>query len=70
MDLKNKKITVKELLANPASEAVFRREFGDLVDHPMVKSASSMTLSKLIKLSRHYIKPEQAERILKELEEL
>lgn len=70
MDLKNNKITVKEILANPAAVAIFRREFGELVNHPMVKSASSMPLSKLIKLAHRRLEPEQIERILRELAEV
>ena len=70
MDLKNNKITIGELYQNPKALKIFEREFGALVHHPMVRAASGMPLSKLLKLAKNKVEPSQVERILKELEEL
>lgn len=70
MDLRNGKITVKEILAHPDAMKLFEREFGDMAHHPMVKMASSMKLTQVIKLAKKHIYSERIERILKELEEL
>ena len=39
MDLRNKTITVGELLDDPRSKAVFQRRFGKLLRHPMAGAA-------------------------------
>lgn len=70
MDLKNGKITVKEITAHPGAMELFEREFGDMAHHPMVKAASSMKLSQVIKLAKKHIDAERIKRILNELEEL
>ena len=47
MDLRNKTITVGELLDNPKSKAVFQRRFGKFMRHPMVGAARSLSLAQL-----------------------
>ena len=45
MDLRNRQITVGELLDNPKSKAVFQRRFGQFMKHPMVGAARSLSLA-------------------------
>lgn len=67
MDLKNGKIKVHEVLADPQAMAIFEREFGELAHSPLVQHAGNMTLSKIVKLARGKIDDAQIERILNEL---
>ncbi len=70
MDLKDNKITLKELYKNPKALEIFEREFGDMVHHPMVKASFSMPLSKMIGIAKKKLPPEKIEQILKELENI
>lgn len=67
MDLKNNKITIKELLKNEDAAKIFRREFGELMNHPMLKTMSSMSLERLIKLGQKHIEADRIKKILEEL---
>ncbi len=67
MDLKNNKITIKELLKNEEAVKIFRREFGELMKHPMLKTMSSMSLERLIKLGQKHIEADRIKKILEEL---
>ena len=67
MDLKNNKITIKELLKNEDAVKIFRREFGELMKHPMLKTMSSMSLERLIKLGQKHIEADRIKKILEEL---
>ncbi len=55
MDLRNNQITVRELLSNPNSKAVFQRRFGKWLKHPLVGAAQSLTLAQLIDLAKVYL---------------
>lgn len=70
MDLRNKTITVGELLDNPRSKAVFQRRFGKFMKHPMVGAARSLSLAQLQEMAAVYIPPKIIQETLRELEQL
>lgn len=70
MDLRNKTITVAQLLDNPRSRAVFQRRFGKLMKHPMVGAARSLTLGQLEEMAAVYLPQKTIQETLRELEQL
>lgn len=70
MDLRRNQITVKELLDDPASRAVFQRRFGKWMKHPLVGAAHSLTLAQLIDLAKIYIPQSTIRETLEELRRL
>lgn len=70
MDLRNKTITVGELLDNPKSKAVFQRRFGKFMKHPMVGAARSLSLAQLQEMAAVYIPRKTIQDTLRELEQL
>ena len=67
MDLKNRKITVGELLDDPRSRAVFQRRFGHLMQNPMVRAGRSLTLEQLVALAGTKLPRNIIEETLEEL---
>lgn len=55
MDLKNNKITVGELLDNPASRSVFQRRFPMVMRHPLLGASRTVTLEQLISFAGAYL---------------
>ncbi len=70
MDLRNRTITVGELLDNPKSKAVFQRRFGKFMKHPMVSAARSLSLAQLQEMAAVYIPRKTIQDTLRELERL
>ena len=70
MDLRNKTITVGELLDDPKSRAVFQRRFGKFMKHPMVGAARSLSLAQLQEMAAVYIPRKTIQETLSELERL
>ena len=70
MDLRNKRITVGELLDNPKSRAVFQRRFGKMMNHPMVGAARTLTLAQLTEMAAVYLPKKTIQDTLRELEGL
>lgn len=70
MNLRNNQITVRELLADPRSKAVFQRRFGKWLRHPLVGAAHSLTLTQLMDLAKVYIPQKTIQETLEELEGL
>lgn len=70
MDLRNKTITVGELLDNPRSKAVFQRRFGKFMKHPMVNAARSLSLVQLQEMAAVYLPQKTIQETIKELEQL
>ena len=70
MDLRNRSITVGELLDNPRSRAVFQRRFGTFMKHPMVHAARSHTLAQLADMAAVYLPQKTIQDTLRELERL
>ena len=67
MDLKNKKITVGELLDDPRSRAVLQRRCGYLMRNPLVEAGRSLTLEQLIALAGTKLPRKVIEETLEEL---
>lgn len=67
LDLKNNKITVGELLDDPASRAVFQRRFPMVMKHPMVGAARTVTLEQLIAFARAYLPQKKINETLEDL---
>ena len=70
MDLKNNRITVGELLDNPASKAVFQKRFAKVMNHPLIPAARSLTLEQLLNLAQVYIPKPMIQDTLRELQKL
>lgn len=70
MDLKNNTITVRELLENPKSKAVFQRRFGKLMRHPLVGAAQSLTLAQLTEMAAVYLPQKAIRDTLEELKKV
>lgn len=70
MDLRNNQITVRELLDNPRSRAVFQKRFGKWLKHPLVGAAHSLTLAQLMDLAKVYIPQGVIQETLEELKRL
>ena len=70
MDLKHNTITVKELLENPKSRAVFQRRFGKLMNHPMVSVSRSLTLAQISEMASVYLPKQVIEETLAELKRI
>ena len=70
MDLRDRTITVGELLDNPKSKAVFQRRFGKFMKHPMVGAARSLSLAQLQEMAAVYIPRKTIQDTLRELERL
>ena len=70
LDLRHNTITVKELLENPRSRAVFQRRFGKLLKHPMVGAAQTLTLAQLAEMASVYLPKKTIDDTLEELKKL
>jgi hypothetical protein len=70
LDLRQNTITVKELLENPKSRAVFQRRFGKLLKHPMVGAAHTLTLAQLAEMASVYLPKKTIDETLEELKKL
>lgn len=70
MNLKNNRITVGELLDNPASKAVFQRRFPMVMKHPMLGAARTVTLEQLIAFAKSYIPSQVIQDTLQELKRI
>ena len=67
MDLKNGTITLRELMADPRSAAVFQRRFGRLLRHPMAAMAMPLTLNQLAEMAAVKLPRKAIEEALEEL---
>ncbi len=70
MNLRDKQITVGELLDNPRSKAVFQRRFGRFMKHPMVSAARTLSLEQLEEMASIYLPRQTIQETLRELEQL
>lgn len=67
MDLRNRTITVGELLDDPRSRAVFQRRFGQMLHNPLVQAGRSLTLEQLIALASAKLPRKVIEETLEDL---
>lgn len=71
MDLKNGKIRVKDLLANPKARALLNQEFPKLMNSPLVGYAGEMTLQQVLSYAGYGSIPKaKIDAVLKQLEKL
>ena len=70
MDLRHNTITVRELLDQPKSRAVFQRRFGKLLKHPLVGAAQTLTLAQLAEMAAVYLPKQTIDETLEELRKL
>ena len=70
MDLKHNTITVRELLENPKSRAVFQRRFGKLMLHPVVSASKSLTLAQITEMAAVYLPQKIIDETLAELKRI
>ena len=70
MDLRNNQITIRELLANPASRQVLARRFPHVINRPIVANSGAMTLDRAIKLGAAYVPKKFIQDTLRELKKL
>ena len=70
MDLKENRITVRELLATAAAREVLRRELPDISGSPLLRMAQNMTLEQVLHLAQGRIPAEKVRRVLEELRRL
>jgi len=70
MDLKENKITIGELLADPRAQAVLARRFPHVIGRPIVAASSKMPLDRAMKLGAAYVPREVLQETLRELEGL
>ena len=70
MDLRNNQITVRELLADPASRGVLARRFPHVINLPIVKASGNMTLAKVMELGVKFVPKEQMQAAWQELKRL
>ena len=67
MDLRNRTITVGELLDNPAARAVFQRRFPTVMKHPMLGAARTITLEQILAVAREFVPQKKIDEALSEL---
>ena len=70
MNLKNNRITLGELLDNPASHAVLQRRFPTLLRHPMLNMARKAPLEQAVAFARNRLSPQDINCTLEELRRL
>ena len=70
LDLRNNRITMGELLADPRSRQVLARHFPQAMDLPILAKAGTMTLATAMKLGAAYVPRKAIEAALAELRQL
>ena len=71
MDLKNNRITIKEILVYPRGKAILNRNFPIVMLNPfLLKSARNMTLANVLKLAQGAEANNQIDKLLCDLESL
>ncbi len=68
MNLNNMNITVGQLLANPKAKAIMAREFPTLINTPIVKLYSNMSLKQVLTYAKGKVPEDKIQCIIKELE--
>lgn len=70
MDLRKNKITVGEIMKNPQAAALFKKEFPEWADSPLIRMAASMPLSKVLRIAGKYIPKEKITAFINKLEQI
>ena len=70
MDLQNGRITVGQLLRNPAARRIFDEEFPGLLGSPMVRMAQGMSLNRVLSHVRGKVPQQKIDHVLQRLQAL
>jgi len=70
LDLHDMNITVGQLLSNPEARKILAREFPTLVNSPLVRLYSNMSLKQVIKHSGARISQDKIQQLKKEIESI
>ena len=70
MDLKNNKIQMRELLANPTAKVILKREFSQFDNPLLLAFAGKMTLENVLELAKGKVDDEKIQNALRQLEEI
>lgn len=68
MDINN--MTVGQVLANNKAKAILAKEFPTLINTPIAKLYSAMTVKQVLALAKDKVPPDKIQRIIKELEQV
>lgn len=63
-------MTVGQVLANNKAKSILAREFPTLINTPIAKLYSSMTVKQVLALAKDKVPPDKIQRIIKELEQV
>ncbi len=63
-------MTVGQVLANNKAKAILAREFPTLINTPIAKLYSSMTVKQVLALAKDKVPEDKIQRIIKELEQV
>ncbi|MBC8584925.1 hypothetical protein [Youxingia wuxianensis] len=67
MDLRNNRITVREILANPKAKAIFYRESPVPINHPMIVKYQNLPLSTVLMYAKRYVPQRKINALMEEL---
>lgn len=70
MDLKNNRITIRELMNHPGARAVLQRRFPQFMNLPIVATSGNMTLEKAVTLAAAYVPQAILRETVQELQRL
>ncbi len=70
MDLRNNRITVREVLANPKARELFQKEFPKAANSPLLQMAQNMTLQQVMQYARGYMPQSRMNELLERLKAL
>ena len=70
MNLKNNKIQMSELLANPEAKAILKREFPQFDNPLLLAFAGKMTLEDVLALAKGKVEDSKLQNAIKQLEEI
>lgn len=70
MDLRKNKITLGELMDNTQAAEILKKEFPEWADSPLIKMASGMTISKVLKVAGKHVPKEKLAEVITKLEQL
>ena len=68
MDLKNGQIKVSEILRNPKAMALFRQEFPQAANSPMLAMAGNMSLQQILNMAKGQMDQGRIQALMQKLE--
>lgn len=68
LDLKDQKITVGEIVANPKAKVLLERELNQYMTPMLLRMAKNMTLKEVLRFANGRVPREEVDRIVRELE--